>query len=134
MSAPPNVLFIGANHTGRSQMAAGWLRHLAGDSVDVHAAAAAPGKFSPAMLAAAAEAAIGFDTARPWQVDDHALLNSNVIITLGCGNARLLFPRKHYEDWNVEDPAGHDLDTVRALRDDIRARVEQLLTRLRADR
>ncbi len=128
----PSVLFVCVHNAGRSQMAAGWLRHLAGDTVEVRSAGSAPADaINPAAVAAMAEAGIDI-TANTPKILDHATAEaSDVIITMGCGDVCPVFPGKRYEDWKLDDPAGQDLGAVRRIRDDIRVRVEALLDELR---
>jgi len=113
-------------------MAAGWLRHLAGDAVEVRSAGSEPADhINPAAVAAMREVGIDITAQEPRQLDWETAQASDVIVTMGCGDACPVFPGKRYEDWNLDDPAGRDLDAVRPIRDDIRDRIERLLADLR---
>jgi arsenate reductase len=131
MSAKPTVLFVCVHNAGRSQMAAGWLRHLAGDAVEVRSAGSEPGEhINPAAVAAMAEVGIDITGRTPTKLEWETAESSDVIITMGCGDACPIFPGKRYEDWKLDDPAGKDVDAVRPIRDEIKARVERLLADL----
>ncbi|MFX0592842.1 arsenate reductase ArsC [Melissospora conviva] len=131
MSSKPSVLFVCVHNAGRSQMAAGWLRHLAGDRVEVRSAGSAPGDHvNPAAVAAMAEVGIDIAGQTPTKLAYETAETSDVIVTMGCGDACPVFPGKRYEDWKLEDPAGKGVEAVRPIRDEIRARVEKLLTEL----
>jgi arsenate reductase len=128
MSDQPSVLFVCVHNAGRSQMAAGWLRHLAGDRVDVRSAGSEPAdQINPAAVAAMAEVGIDITTNTPKLLDYDTAYGSDVIITMGCGDACPIFPGKRYEDWKLDDPAGLDVDAVRPVRDEIERRVRALL-------
>jgi protein-tyrosine-phosphatase len=127
----PTVLFVCVHNAGRSQMAAGYLRHLAGDRVRVLSAGTNPAdNVNPMAIAAMAEEGIDVDHHHPEVLHRDTVLSSDVVITMGCGDACPIFPGKRYEDWELQDPAGKDLDTVRVIRDDIRARVTALLSEI----
>jgi arsenate reductase len=131
MGDKPSVLFVCVHNAGRSQMAAGWLRHLAGDAVEVRSAGSAPAdQINPAAVAAMAEVGIDITANTPKLLDYDTAYTSDVIITMGCGDACPVFPGKRYEDWTLDDPAGRGLDAVRPIRDAIRDRVQQLVTEL----
>ncbi|MDG4810712.1 arsenate reductase ArsC [Micromonospora sp. WMMD1120] len=131
MSAKPSVLFVCVHNAGRSQMAAGWLRHLAGDTVEVRSAGSEPAdRLNPAAVAAMREVGIDITDQTPVRLSWDAAEASDVIVTMGCGDTCPVFPGKRYEDWALTDPAGQPLDVVRRVRDDIRARVETLLVDL----
>ena len=131
MSATPSVLFVCVHNAGRSQMAAGWLRHLAGEAVEVRSAGSAPGhQVNPAAVAAMAEVGIDISGQRPKVLTPDAVESSDVVITMGCGDACPIFPGKRYLDWDLEDPAGKGVESVRPIRDDIEARVRGLLAEL----
>ncbi|SHL35918.1 arsenate reductase [Pseudonocardia thermophila] len=135
MAGEPVVLFVCVHNAGRSQMAAGWLRHLAGDAVGVRSAGSEPaGRVNPIVVAAMREVGIDIATAQPRKLDHAAAHASDVIVTMGCGDSCPVVPGKHYEDWPVPDPAGQPIEVVRTIRDDIRARVEGLLAELLPDR
>jgi arsenate reductase len=127
----PSVLFVCVHNAGRSQMAAGWLRHLAGDAVEVRSAGSLPGdRVNPAAVAAMAEVGIDIADQRPKVLTADAVQTSDVVITMGCGDACPVFPGTRYLDWVLEDPAGKGVESVRPIRDEIRGRVEELLAEL----
>ena len=127
----PTVLFVCVHNAGRSQMAAGYMRHLAGDRVEVLSAGSAPAdQVNPAAVAAMAEDGIDITAGEPQLLTTEAVRESDVVITMGCGDACPIFPGKRYEDWKLDDPAGQGLDAVRPIRDEIRARVEALVAEL----
>ena len=129
--ARPSVLFLCVHNAGRSQMAAGWLRHLAGDSVDVFSGGSDPGvEVNAAAVEAMAEVGIDIATEYPKPWTDEIARAADVIVTMGCGDACPVFPGKRYEDWELTDPAGQPLEVVRGVRDDIRGRVERLVSEL----
>ncbi|BCY11694.1 arsenate reductase ArsC [Actinoplanes sp. L3-i22] len=131
MTTKPSVLFVCVHNAGRSQMAAGWLRHLAGDTVEVRSAGSEPAEtINPAAVEAMHEVGIDITDQTPAELTWDTAQDSDVIITMGCGDACPVFPGKRYEDWKLDDPAGQGVDTARPIRDDIRARVEQLLISL----
>ncbi|GAA4923737.1 arsenate reductase [Nonomuraea thailandensis] len=127
----PSVLFVCVHNAGRSQMAAGWLTHLAGDRVEVRSAGSAPAEqVNPVAVQAMAEVGINITAAHPKVLSVDAVQASDVVITMGCGDACPIFPGKRYEDWKLDDPAGQGIDAVRVIRDDIGSRVEKLLGEL----
>jgi arsenate reductase len=131
MSSKPSVLFVCVHNAGRSQMAAGWLRHLAGDTVEVRSAGSEPAdRVNPAAVQAMREVGIDLTDQTPTLLTRDAAQSSDVIITMGCGDACPIFPGKRYLDWKLPDPAGQGVDAVRPIRDEIHARVAQLLTEL----
>ncbi|WP_328474957.1 arsenate reductase ArsC [Actinoplanes sp. NBC_00393] len=131
MSTTPSVLFVCVHNAGRSQMAAGWLRHLAGDRVEARSAGSAPAeKINPVAVQAMAEVGIDITAEQPKKLEYATAQTSDVIVTMGCGDTCPVFPGKRYEDWQLTDPAGQGIDVVRAVRDDIRVRVEKLLAEL----
>ncbi len=130
----PTVLFVCVHNAGRSQMAAGYLQALAGDRIEVLSAGSEPkDQVNPAAVAAMAEEGIDIAANTPKLLTVDAVRESDVVITMGCGDACPIFPGKRYEDWVLDDPAGQDLDTVRRIRDDIRVRVETLIAELDPD-
>lgn len=130
-SEKPTVLFICAHNAGRSQMAAGWLRHLAGDRVRVLSAGILPKEaVNPVAVRAMAEAGIDISQTTPRRLIDETVRESDVIVTIGCSDACPVFAGKHYEDWVLTDPAGQPIEVVRQVRDEVRARVEGLLASL----
>ena len=127
----PSVLFVCVHNAGRSQMAAGWLRHLAGDSVEVRSAGSMPGdQVNPAAVAAMAEVGIDISEQRPKVLTTDAVEASDVVITMGCGDACPIFPGTRYLDWQLEDPAGKGVESVRPIRDEIKQRILGLLGEL----
>ena len=127
----PTVLFVCVHNAGRSQMAAGWLRHLAGDAVEVRSAGSAPAEtINPSAVEAMKEVGIDITGQTPTRLTRDAAEESDVIITMGCGDACPVFPGKRYEDWKLEDPAGKGVDSVRPIRDEIKTRIEALLADL----
>ncbi|MET0735845.1 MAG: arsenate reductase ArsC [Microbacterium sp.] len=129
----PTVLFVCVHNAGRSQMAAGYLRALAGDGVDVLSAGSAPkDSINPVAVQAMAEEGIDIAEQSPRVLTVDAVRESDVVITMGCGDACPIFPGKRYEDWELDDPAGQGIGAVRVIRDEIRARVEALLAELAA--
>ncbi len=127
----PSVLFVCVHNAGRSQMAAGYLRALAGDRIDVRSAGSEPRDvLNPVAVAAMREEGIDIAGAVPTVLTTDDVRASDVVITMGCGDACPIFPGKRYEDWQLDDPAGQDLTTVRRIRDDIRGRIEALVADL----
>ena len=125
------VLFVCVHNAGRSQMAAGYLRSMGGDAVEVLSAGSAPGDaVNPAAVEAMAEEGIDISEAIPVLLTTEAVRESDVVITMGCGDACPIFPGKRYEDWVLDDPAGQGIEAVRRIRDDIRGRVVRLLEEL----
>ncbi len=132
MMSKPTVLFVCVHNAGRSQMAAGYLRHLGADRVEVLSAGSAPAEtINPVAVQAMAEEGIDIAGEQPKVLTDTAVRVADVVITMGCGDACPFFPGKRYEDWSLDDPAGRDLDAVRPIRDEIRRRVEALIASLR---
>jgi protein-tyrosine-phosphatase len=131
LSDKPTVLFVCVHNAGRSQMAAGYLTRLAGDSVTVLSAGSEPAdRINPVAVEAMAEEGVDLTSASPKILTTEAVEESDVVITMGCGDACPILPGKRYEDWALEDPAGQGLEAVRPIRDDIKRRVEGLLTEL----
>jgi arsenate reductase (thioredoxin) len=131
VGAVPHILFVCVHNAGRSQMAAGWARHLAADRAMVFSGGSEPAaENNPAAVEAMAEVGIDItaDFPKPWT--EEVMRAADVVITMGCGDACPFYPGKRYEDWELEDPAGRSVDAVRPIRDDIRRRVEQLLDSL----
>jgi protein-tyrosine-phosphatase len=128
MTSQHSALFVCVHNAGRSQMAAGFLRHLGGDRVEVRSAGTAPkDQINPVAVAAMAELGIDIAGQQPMVLSDDAVKASDVVITMGCGDACPFYPGKRYEDWVLEDPAGQDIDGVRVIRDQIRDHVLALL-------
>ena len=135
MAVKPSVLFVCVHNAGRSQMAAGFLTHLGGGQVEVRSAGSLPGdQVNPSAVAAMAEVGIDISRQLPKVLTTEAVRASDVVITMGCGDACPIFPGKRYLDWDLEDPAGRGVEAVRPIRDAIRARVETLLVELLPDR
>jgi arsenate reductase (thioredoxin) len=131
MTDRPTVLFVCVHNAGRSQMAAGFLRTLGGAQVQVLSAGSAPGQtVNPVAVEAMTEEGIDISGAIPSLLTTESVRESDVVITMGCGDACPIFPGKRYEDWVLEDPAGQGIDVVRRIRDDIRGRVLTLLEEL----
>jgi protein-tyrosine-phosphatase len=127
----PEVLFVCVHNAGRSQMAAGYLTALAGDRVEVLSAGSEPkDQVNPVAVAAMAEDGIDISHNEPKILTVDAVKESDVVITMGCGDACPIFPGKRYEDWELDDPAGRAIEAVRPIRDEIRRRVEQLISEL----
>ncbi|MBK9697297.1 MAG: arsenate reductase ArsC [Propionibacteriaceae bacterium] len=127
----PTVLFVCVHNAGRSQMAAGYLRHLGKDRIEVLSAGSAPAaSINPAAVAAMAEEGIDIAAEQPKLLTTDAVKESDVVITMGCGDTCPFYPGKRYEDWVLEDPAGQGIEAVRPIRDEIRARVEKLISEL----
>jgi len=128
MTATHSALFVCVHNAGRSQMAAGFLRHMGGDRVEVRSAGTAPkDQINPVAVEAMAELGIDIAGQQPTVLSDDAVKASDVVITMGCGDACPYYPGKRYEDWALDDPAGMGLDGVRAVRDQIRDHVIALL-------
>jgi protein-tyrosine-phosphatase len=127
----PSVLFVCVHNAGRSQMAAGFLRDIAGDRIEVRSAGSMPAdQINPIAVEAMSEVGIDITAEQPKILTTEAVQASDVVITMGCGDACPIFPGKRYEDWKLDDPAGQGIDAVRPIRDDIRARIEQLVSEL----
>jgi arsenate reductase (thioredoxin) len=127
----PAVLFLCVHNAGRSQMAAGWLRAIAGDQVDVFSGGSDPGvEVNAAAIEAMNEVGIDISNEFPKPWTDEIARAADVIITMGCGDACPIFPGKRYEDWELQDPAGQTVAFVREVRDDIKQRVEALVASL----
>jgi arsenate reductase (thioredoxin) len=131
-SLNPSVLFLCVHNAGRSQMAAGWMRHLAGDDVEVFSGGSEPAE-QVNSVAVEAMAEKGIDIAgeipQPWA--DEVVRAADVVVTMGCGDACPVFPGKRYVDWELDDPSGRPLEEVREIRDEIERRVRQLVTELK---
>ena len=128
---PPAVLFLCVHNAGRSQMAAGWLRHLAGDRVTVWSGGSAPAtEINASAVAAMSEVGIDITAQFPKPWTEEIVRAADVVVTMGCGDACPFYPGKRYEDWELADPAGQTLAAVRPIRDEIRGRVETLMASL----
>lgn len=127
----PSVLFVCVHNAGRSQMAAGFLTALAGDRIDVRSAGSMPGdQINPVAVEAMSEVGIDIAAEQPKKLTEEAVVASDVVITMGCGDECPYFPGKRYEDWVLEDPAGQGIEAVRPIRDEIRTRIEGLIASL----
>lgn len=133
VATQPTVLFVCVHNAGRSQMAAGYLRDLGGNQVHVLSAGSQPGSsLNPVAVAAMAEVGIDIGEAVPQILTTDAVQESDVVITMGCGDTCPIYPGKRYEDWQLDDPAGQGIEKVRVIRDEIRGRVENLLAELQS--
>ncbi|MFD6435511.1 arsenate reductase ArsC [Streptomyces venezuelae] len=134
-SAPrASVLFVCVHNAGRSQMAAGFLDHLAGDRVEVRSAGSVPGRrVNPAAVEAMKEVGIDISAATPKILTTEAVRASDYVITMGCGDACPVFPGKTYLDWSLDDPAGRGVEAVRPIRDAIKSRIEGLIAEIDAE-
>ena len=135
MASRPSVLFVCIHNAGRSQMAAGFLRSLGGDAVEVRSAGSDPGPHvNPAAVEAMAEVGIDISDQSPKILTSDAVATSDVVITMGCGDACPIFPGISYRNWELDDPAGQGIDAVRPIRDEIRTRVQALITELLSEK
>ena len=133
-TAVASVLFVCVHNAGRSQMAQGWLRHYAGDRIEVRSAGSAPAeRINPAAVAAMFEVGIDIVAETPKILTVDAVQDSDVVITMGCGDSCPIFPGKRYEDWDLPDPAGRPIEVVRQVRDQLRERVRTLVGELLGD-
>ncbi|TDD69858.1 arsenate reductase ArsC [Jiangella aurantiaca] len=133
MTDKPSVLFVCVHNAGRSQMAAAFLHHLSSGDIEVRSAGSAPAdQVNPVAVQAMAEVGIDIAAEQPKILTDQAVQESDVVITMGCGDACPFYPGKRYEDWELDDPAGQGIEAVRPIRDDIRGRVEALIADLKA--
>jgi arsenate reductase len=131
MTDKPSVLFVCVHNAGRSQMAAAYLTHLAGDRVEVRSAGSAPAdSVNAAVVEALLEEGIDISNETPKVLTVEAVQESDVVITMGCGDVCPIYPGKRYEDWKLEDPAGQGVASVRPIRDEIRGRIEALITEI----
>ncbi len=128
MSTKKTIMFVCVHNAGRSQMAAGFMRELGGDRVEVLSAGSAPkDSINPVAVEAMLELGIDIANQKPKILTPEAVQQSDVVITMGCGDACPYYPGKRYEDWKLDDPAGQGIEPVRVIRDEIKARVENLL-------
>jgi arsenate reductase (thioredoxin) len=131
MSEKPVVLFVCVHNAGRSQMAAGYMRTLSRGAIEVRSGGSEPGEsINPVAVEAMVEECIDISQAVPQLMTAESVQDSDVVITMGCGDACPIFPGKRYEDWELDDPAGKDTTTVRRVRDEIKARIESLLAEI----
>lgn len=132
MTAPlASVLFVCVHNAGRSQMAAGFLDHLAGDRIEVRSAGSVPGdQVNPAAVEAMREVGVDISDRKPKVLTTEAVQASDYVITMGCGDACPVFPGKKYLDWALEDPAGQGVEAVRPIRDEIKGLIEGLIAEI----
>lgn len=131
MSDKPSVLFVCVHNAGRSQMAAAYLSHLSAGAIEVRSAGSAPAdQVNPSAVAAMAEEGIDITAETPKILTTEAVKESDVVITMGCGDTCPIFPGKRYEDWDLADPAGQGVEAVRPIRDEIKQRVTDLIESL----
>lgn len=131
MTDTPTVLFVCIHNAGRSQMAAGYMRALSGGAVEARSGGSEPGdQINPMAIAAMAEEGIDISQGIPQLMTTEQVRDSDVVITMGCGDVCPIFPGKRYEDWELVDPKGKSIDEVRPIRDDIKARIQALLAEL----
>ncbi|KAF4155477.1 hypothetical protein KXV55_008386 [Aspergillus fumigatus] len=131
MTDKPSVLFVCVHNAGRSQMAAGFLTHLAGNAIEVRSAGSAPANsINPIVVEAMREEGIDITDQKPKILSTDVVRASDVVITMGCGDACPFFPGKRYLTWELDDPAGQGLDAIRPIRDEIRHRIENLINEL----
>ena len=134
MNDTPTVLFLCIHNAGRSQMAAGWMRHLAGDRITVLSAGSAPAEqVNPSAVAVMDEVGIDITGARPHRWTDEEIASANVVVTMGCGDECPYVPGTRYLDWPLEDPAGKGVEAVRPVRDRIEQHVRGLMDELGVD-
>ena len=127
----PSVLFVCVHNAGRSQMAAGFLQHFAGDWVEVRSAGSAPAdSINPAVVIAMKEEGVDLSEQKPKILTDEAVEASDVVITMGCGDVCPIYPGKRYLDWKLDDPAGQGIDAIRPIRDQIKSLVKELISTL----
>lgn len=130
-SRQPTVLFVCVHNAGRSQMAAGYLQHMAGDRIEVLSAGSQPGdQINPTAVQAMAEDGIDITSSHPKILTPETVQSSDVVITMGCGDECPYFPGKRYEDWELDDPAGQPIEAVRPIRDQIKSRILTLIESL----
>jgi arsenate reductase len=135
MTSRPTVLFVCIHNAGRSQMAAGFLRELGGDAVEVRSAGSDPGPhINPAAVQAMAEVGVDISDQSPKSLTPEAVETSDVVITMGCGDTCPIFPGISYRNWELDDPAGQGIDAVRPIRDEIKTRVQALITELLSEK
>ena len=128
----PSVLFLCVHNAGRSQMAAGWLRAIAGDKVHVYTGGSEPGaELNPVVVEVMAEVGIDIKDEFPKPWTDEVVRAADVVIAMGCGDVCPIYPGKSYVDWDLDDPEGQNLEAVRAIRDEIKSRIEELVAELK---
>ena len=131
MTKKPSVLFLCVHNAGRSQIAAGWMRHLAGEAIQVYSAGSSPAKqINPAAAEAMSEVGIDITTQKPEKWTDEIVREVAAIISMGCGDTCPVYPGKQYIDWEIQDPAGQGIEMVRTVRDQIKQHVQELIVEL----
>jgi arsenate reductase len=131
MAKKPSVLFLCVHNAGRSQIGAGWMRHLAGEAIQVYSAGSSPAEqINPVAVEAMSEIGIDIKTQQPKKWTDEIVREVDVIISMGCGDTCPVYPGKRYIDWEIEDPAGQEIEMIRIVRDQIKKHVQQLIVEL----
>ena len=128
MAKKPSVLFLCVHNAGRSQIGAGWMRHLAGEAIQVYSAGSSPAEqINPVAVEAMSEIGIDIKTQQPKKWTDEIVREVDVIISMGCGDTCPVYPGKRYIDWEIEDPAGQEIEMIRIVRDQIKQHVQELI-------
>lgn len=131
MAKKPSVLFLCVHNAGRSQIGAGWMRHLAGEAIQVYSAGSSPAEqINPVAVEAMSEIGIDIKTQQPKKWTDEIVREVDVIISMGCGDTCPVYPGKRYIDWEIEDPAGQEIEMIRIVRDQIKQHVQELIVEL----
>ena len=131
MAKKPSVLFLCVHNAGRSQIGAGWMRHLAGEAIQVYSAGSSPAEqINPVAAEAMSEIGIDIKTQQPKKWTDEIVREVDVIISMGCGDTCPVYPGKRYIDWEIEDPAGQEIEMIRIVRDQIKKHVQELIVEL----
>ena len=131
MAKKPRVLFLCVHNAGRSQIGAGWMRHLAGEEIQVYSAGSSPAEqINPVAVEAMSEIGIDIKTQQPKKWTDEIVREVDVIISMGCGDTCPVYPGKRYIDWEIEDPAGQEIEMIRIVRDQIKKHVQELIVEL----
>ena len=131
MAKKPSVLFLCVHNAGRSQIGAGWMRHLAGEEIQVYSAGSSPAEqINPVAAEAMSEIGIDIKTQQPKKWTDEIVREVDVIISMGCGDTCPVYPGKRYIDWEIEDPAGQEIEMIRIVRDQIKKHVQELIVEL----
>ena len=131
MAKKPSVLFLCVHNAGRSQIGAGWMRHLAGEAIQVYSAGSSPAEqINPVAVEAMSEIGIDIKTQQPKKWTDEIVREVDVIISMGCGDTCPVYPGKRYIDWEIEDPAGQEIEMIRIVRDQIKKHVQELIVEL----
>ena len=131
MAKKPSVLFLCVHNAGRSQIGAGWMRHLAGEAIQVYSAGSSPvEQINPVAVEAMSEIGIDIKTQQPKKWTDEIVREVDVIISMGCGDTCPVYPGKRYIDWEIEDPAGQEIEMIRIVRDQIKKHVQELIVEL----